>query len=90
MPIDSYEFINGRQFVEKRERYFDSIFSDPDVLETGGEGSSCVSDSYNDPSSSISRKSALSERSTASECSDHTISDMVIDESDNDIMYYIS
>jgi hypothetical protein len=91
MPIDSYVIINGRKFVEKRERFVNSIFSDPDVLETGGDGSSFVSDcAIDDPNPSLARKSELSESSTASRCPDQTNADMVIDESENDIMFYIS
>ena len=86
---ESYEMI---YFRENLERISDEEFLDPNILETGGEDSSFVLDiviGSNPSNSSLARKSALSESPTASQCSEQTISDMVLDESDNDVMYYI-
>jgi hypothetical protein len=86
---ESYEMI---YFRENLERISDEEFLDPNILETGGEDSSFVLDiliGSNPSNSSLARKSALSESPTDSQCSEQTISDMVLDESDNDVMYYI-
>jgi hypothetical protein len=41
--MDLYEFINGREFVEKWERLNQTNIFDSDRYETGGAGSSFVS-----------------------------------------------
>jgi hypothetical protein len=87
---ESYDMIYFRQNLERISS--DEEFLDPDILETGGDDSSFVSDIVivsNASNSSLACKSELSESPTASQFSEQTISDMVLDESENDMMYYI-